>query len=65
MINLLLQISEPQVLPGVLFMEWELEKASKYDIIPLTELPDANNTWDLAERGAWLFYFYEVIVCAT
>ncbi|SDA61359.1 hypothetical protein SAMN02910275_01613 [Butyrivibrio sp. INlla18] len=35
-----------------------LEKAYKYAIISLTELSGASNTWDLAERGAWLFYFY-------
>ncbi len=33
-----------------------IEKACKYAIIALTELPGANNTGDLAERGAWLFY---------
>ena len=34
----------------------EFEKPVKYGIMNLTELPGANNTWDLAERGAWLFY---------
>ena len=35
----------------------KLEKTYKYAIISITELPGANITWDLAERGAWLFYF--------
>ena len=34
----------------------ELEKAYKYAIISITELPGANTTWVLAKRGAWLFY---------
>ncbi|QFJ55798.1 DUF1016 domain-containing protein [Pseudobutyrivibrio xylanivorans] len=38
-----------------------LEDEIIFVIINLTELPGANNTWDQAERLAWLFYFKEIV----
>ena len=38
-----------------------LENEIIFVTINLTELPGANNTWDQAERLAWLFYFNEIV----